>query len=209
MLSVSILGLREQLDRIVEMNQLNIDFVHIDIMDGIFVPDSFLIDENIISEIKKPLDIHLMVKDPTNYIGYFAKYKPKYITIHSEIPDADVYLNVIRNKGIGVGIAINPETDTKILERLLPNVDLVLVMSVNPGKGGQEFKNSSIGKIRRISSMCKSINPEVIIEVDGGLNKKNIVSCKEAGANMFVVGSYITTSNSYEEVVDELNKVIK
>lgn len=208
MLSVSILGLREQLYRVSEMNQLNIDFIHLDIMDGLFVPDSFLVDENIVENIKKPLDVHLMVKDPTNYIAYYSKYKPKYITIHAEIPNATLYLDVIRNKGIGAGVAISPNTNLNVLEELLPYVDLVLVMSVEPGKGGQKFQNSAINRIRKVKSMCKSINPNIVVEVDGGINRNTMKSCKDAGADIFVVGSYITSSNSYEEVIDELRKVM-
>lgn len=209
MLSVSILGLKDQLDRINEINSLNIEYVHLDIMDGLFVPDTFLIDESVVGKIKKALDIHLMVKDPTNYIAYYSKYKPKYITIHAEIPNVLLYLNVIKDKKIGAGVAISPNTDLSILNNILPYVDLILVMSVEPGKGGQKFIGSTINRIKKIKSMCKSINPNIVIEVDGGINPKNLSNCKNAGADIFVVGSYITSSNSYSEVVEELNKIIK
>lgn len=208
MLSVSILGLKDQLDRVYEIDSLNVEYIHLDIMDGLFVPDSFLVDEQIVSKIKKSLDIHLMVKDPANYIVYYSKYNPKYITVHAEIPNVLLCLDIIRNKKIGTGVAISPSTDLSILDNILPYVDLVLVMSVEPGKGGQKFQASSIDRIKKVKSMCKNINPNIVIEVDGGINNKNISSCKNAGADIFVVGSYITSSNVYEEVVDELRKLL-
>lgn len=208
MLSVSILGMKDELYRIGELNSLDIDFIHLDIMDGMFVDDSNIVDEDVVCKINKPLDVHLMVQDPANYIVFYAKYKPRYITVHAELPNALFYINAIRNKKIGVGIAINPSTSLDILEELLPYVDLVLIMSVEPGKGGQKFMNSTINRIRKVKDMCKSINPNIQISVDGGVNPKNIKNCKEAGADIFVVGSYITASNTYQEPVLELKNAI-
>lgn len=208
MLSVSILGMDDELYRIGELNSLDIDFVHLDIMDGMFVSDSNIVDEGVVSKINKPLDVHLMVQDPANYIVFYAKYKPKYITVHAELPNVLYYLNAIRNKKIGVGIAINPSTSLDVLEELLPYVDLILIMSVEPGKGGQKFMNSTINRIRKVKDMCKSINPNIQISVDGGVKPDNIKNCKEAGADILVVGSYITTSSTYQEPVLELKNAI-
>lgn len=208
MLSVSILGMDDELYRIGELNSLDIDFVHLDIMDGMFVSDSNIVDEGVVSKINKPLDVHLMVQDPANYIVFYAKYKPKYITVHAELPNVLYYLNAIRNKKIGVGIAINPSTSLDVLEELLPYVDLILIMSVEPGKGGQKFMNSTINRIRKVKDMCKSINPNIQISVDGGVKPDNIKNCKEVGADILVVGSYITTSSTYQEPVLELKNAI-
>lgn len=209
MLSVSILGMRDQMDRINEIDRQNIDCIHLDIMDGIFVKNTFFVGEDIVEKIRKPLDVHLMVSEPSNYIAYYAKYKPKYITVHVEIPNVIAYLDSIRNKKIGVGLAISPNTKVEVLEPYLPFVDMILVMSVEPGEGGQSFQSSSLNRIKKIKEMCNKVNPNIVIGVDGGVNGKNISSCKDAGCTHFIVGSYITSSNTFEEVVKELNDKIK
>ena len=209
MLSISILGMKDQMDRLGEIDKQDIDSIHLDIMDGLFVDNSFFVGEDVVSKFMKPLDVHLMVREPANYIAYYSKYKPKYITVHVEVPNCILYLDSIRNKQIGAGLAINPKTDVEVLEPYLPYVDMILVMSVEPGLGGQNFNSSSLNKIKKIREMCDKVNPNIIIGVDGGVNSKNIKSCKEAGANHFVVGSYVTSSNMYEEVIGELKDKIK
>ena len=208
MLSVSILGMKDQKERFGEIDKQNIDYIHLDIMDGLFVNNSFFVGEDVVEQFRKPLDVHLMVKDPANYIAYYAKYHPKFITIHVEIANPIVYLDSIRNKKIGAGLAISPKTKVEVLEPYLPYVDMILVMSVEPGAGGQTFDSSALGRIKKIKEMCQKVNPSIVIAVDGGINGKNIKSCKDAGASHFVVGTYITSSNVYEEVVKELKEKI-
>lgn len=202
-LSCSYLSSKDKENTIKELNKTAIDYIHVDVMDGEFVSNETLDFNNLRNyfyENKKNLDVHLMVKDVKLYCELYSLLKPKYITFHIEVGNTLELIDYIKNKNIKVGIAINPSTDISLIEPFINKIDLVLIMSVEPGYGGQTFIEESLDKIKKI----KSLNNNIIIEVDGGINNTNIKKIKEAGASMCVVGSYIT-NNSYEKI-DELKK---
>ena len=199
LISASLLSCRDNLKEITkDFNNLDIDYIHLDIMDGKFVPyNSFTDDEiKIISDnTNKPFDVHLMVNDPLKYISKYANLNTSYITIHYEaITDLKIF-DVIKSYGIKVGISIKPNTEVDEIFDLLPLVDLVLVMSVEPGRGGQEFIKSTLDKINKLSKKIKSLNLDVLISVDGGINNNNSNECKINGVKMLVIGSALANSN--------------
>ena len=203
--SVSILSLKEK-DRIKEIESYNPDYIHIDVMDGLFVPNvSFPYDE-----IKPYLnnynyDVHLMVNNPIKYIDDFKNINPKYITFHIEIGNTIDYINYLKNLNIKVGLAINPDTDISTLYPYLDKVDLVLIMSVFPGKGGQEFIMSSIDKIDDLYNYRLNNNLDFIISVDGGVNKdtrRYLDKC-----DMVVSGSYVVNNENITDAIDVLRGV--
>ena len=208
-LSVSILSMKDQFDikeSIKKLNNCNIDFLHIDIMDGKFVKNSTwncLDVKNILPNNSKPLDIHLMVEDIEKYINDFSILNPKYITFHLEATDNPIkIIKLIKEKNIGVGISIKPNTDVSKILPYLSLVDLVLVMSVEPGQGGQKFLDNSVEKINYLYQARNDKNYNYVIEVDGGVNNTTIENCRKC--DVVVVGSYIT-KNNYEESIKSLN----
>ena len=205
MLSVSILGIKEKIKKnIKKLDNLNIDFFHIDIMDGIFVENTtweYKEIKKIVKHRKTKKDIHLMVKDVKKYIDDFINLKPEIITFHYEATDNHIELiNYIKRHNIKAGISIKPNTEVEKIKELLNMVDLVLVMSVEPGKGGQKYIDNSTNKINELYNIRKENNYKYIIEVDGGINKETKEYAKNA--DILVVGSYIT-NNNYEEKINE------
>lgn len=202
--SVSILKEYDRLIKAVkEVNSSSADYLHIDVMDGYFVEDrKFPIEvvRDIQSISTKPLDVHLMVESE-ELIKEYAKLKPEYLTFHAEIIKDHSIIDYVKRMGIKVGLAINPETDIELLLPYLDNLDLVLFMSVEPGIGGQKFMESVIKKIERLKLIT---NKNIIISIDGGINDKNVELCKYAGCNMVVVGSFITNSDNYDEMIKKL-----
>lgn len=205
MLSVSILGIKEKIKKnIKKLDNLNIDFFHIDIMDGIFVENTtweYKEIKKIVKHRKTKKDIHLMVKDVKKYIDDFINLKPEIITFHYEATDNHIELiNYIKRHNIKAGISIKPNTEVEKIKELLNMVDLVLVMSVEPGKGGQKYIDNSTNKINELYNIRKENNYKYLIEVDGGINKETKEYAKNA--DILVVGSYIT-NNNYEEKIRE------
>lgn len=205
MLSVSILGIKEKIKKnIKKLDNLNIDFFHIDIMDGIFVENTtweYKEIKKILKHRKTKKDIHLMVKDVKKYIDDFINLKPEIITFHYEATDNHIELiNYIKRHNIKAGISIKPNTEVEKIKELLNMVDLVLVMSVEPGKGGQKYIDNSTNKINELYNIRKENNYKYLIEVDGGINKETKEYAKNA--DILVVGSYIT-NNNYEEKIKE------
>lgn len=202
--SVSVLSVYDRLiNAVKKVNESSADFLHIDVMDGNFVPDKkfpieVLKDVKLIS--KKPLDVHLMVDD-LEQVKKYALLKPEYLTFHVEILEDYEIIDYIKSLGIKVGLAINPDTNVELLTPYLDDIDMVLFMSVEPGMGGQSFKEEVIEKIKRLKEYAPS---EVIISIDGGVNDKTISLCKYAGCDMVVSGSYITNSDNYNERISEL-----
>lgn len=204
-ISVSILSARNKLDAIKLLNDSNCDYIHIDVMDGKFVSNKMFMMNDISNFNKmstKKLDVHLMVSDPNSYIDYLGKLDMvEFITIHYEIDrDISFILNKIKSYGKKCGLAINPETDVDVLSSYAYILDMVLVMSVCPGMGGQKFIDSTYDKIYKIRSRYK----DICISVDGGVNDSNYLSIKDSGASMIVVGSYVTGSDSYNKRIDSL-----
>ena len=189
------------------MNNAKSHFVHVDIMDGNYVPNiSF--GPSIVSQLKKltdiPFDVHLMIENPENYIEDFVKAGADIITIH---PDSTKHLNrtinLIKSYGVDVGLAINPAESLDVLDYTIEDLNLILIMSVNPGFGGQSFIKSSLRKIEETKKLINEKNPRCKIEVDGGIKLDNAKEVLDAGADILVAGSAIFGQDSPE---DEINK---
>ena len=204
-LSVSVLNAENRLQMIKILNKTDISYIHIDVMDGIFVSQRSLPPEEIIelSNVSdKKIDVHLMVEDPISYIEQIKDLKNiEYITIHLEI-DKDIkdILSKIKSYGYKTGLSIKPNTDVNALIPYLEDIDLILLMTVEPGLGGQPFIESSIEKIQDLKKLINNTN--IKIEVDGGINDKTINKVKDA--NIAVVGSYITKSENPTEAINNL-----
>ncbi len=188
------------------------DWIHVDVMDGHFVPN-ITIGPLVVEAVRRitqlPLDVHLMIENPDHYLEAFANTRCTYLTVH---PEACYHLHrtvhAIKDLGVKPGVALNPATPLSMIEWVLKDVDLVLVMSVNPGFGGQRFIPESLQKIRDLNSMIDSKNLNVLIEVDGGVNRDTIRSVSEAGADAFVAGSAVFGSPDYGETVAKLRSLI-
>ena len=189
-------------ETISELNWTSCDYLHIDVMDGVFVDNETMhIDEItlLLRENIKPLDVHLMCSDLKKYIPLYADLMPKYITFHLEAVDnVDEIINYIHSYGIKCGISIKPETSVDELLPYLDNIDLVLVMSVNPGLGGQTFMMESIDKINKLRKLNKG---NFKISVDGGINNETI---KYVDVDIAVSGSYVCMSNDFEGAIRNL-----
>lgn len=206
-LSVSILSIKNNLkENILKLDQLSIDYLHLDIMDGKFVYNkTWSINEinELLKNTTKPYDVHLMVSDVYKYIDDYKTINPDYITFHFEATkDHLEIINYIKENNIKVGMSIKPNTPVSEIIPYLPYLDLVLVMSVEPGKGGQEFLISTVNKIRLLDEIRKNYEYHYLIEVDGGINDETIQYCMSA--DIIVVGSYITSSDDYQGQIDKL-----
>lgn len=205
--SASVLSVNDLDDTIKELNTLDIDYIHLDIMDGNFVPNtSFTYDQikKIIEVSEKPFDVHLMVRDVEDYIYHYAMLNTEYITFHYEVLKDLKIIKKIKNYGIKCGISVKPSTDIELIYELLPYIDMVLIMSVEPGRGGQKFIDNSLNKIKKLKDYIKKNNLNVIISVDGGINNNTGVNCVKNGADMLVVGSALINSNDKENFIKEL-----
>lgn len=171
------------------------DLIHVDIMDGHFVPNITMgpdIVKKINTHSAKPLDIHLMVENNDFFVDLFSDLKPEYITFHIESEKhPHKLIQKIKSNGIKAGIALNPHTNPETIKYLLKEVDMVLLMSVNPGFGGQKFVESTIDKLKELYILKEFHNPSCLIEVDGGINAENATLLEEAGADILVAGSFV------------------
>jgi ribulose-phosphate 3-epimerase len=184
------------------------DWLHLDVMDGHFVPNLTFgppIIEKIRSLTNLPLDVHLMVTNPTEYIDELARIGVQCISFHQEtVFHAHRLLNMIREKGMLAGIALNPATPVHTLKNLIADIDFVLLMSVNPGFGGQQFLPLVLPKITELLKMRETVNPHLLIEVDGGVNDQNGIDLVRMGADILVAGSFIFKSTDYKEQIRRL-----
>ncbi|WP_103641856.1 ribulose-phosphate 3-epimerase [Campylobacter concisus] len=181
------------------------DLVHVDVMDGHFVPN-LTIGPVVVSAVAKaatkPLDIHLMVENNSFFADLFLPLKPKFLTFHIEEEKHPLRLiDHIRKNGVSPGIVLNPHTPVSAIEHIIDEVDMVLLMSVNPGFGGQKFMPVVLEKTRALRELIERKNAKCLIEVDGGVNGLNAPDLEEAGADVLVAGSYIFSSNSYEQAI--------
>jgi len=191
-----------------EICNANCDLVHVDVMDGHFVPN-LTIGPVVVSAIAKaatkPLDIHLMVENNTFFVELFAPLKPEYISFHiEEEKHPHRLIQKIRSLGIKPAIVLNPHTLPESVEFLLKDLDMILLMSVNPGFGGQSFIDSVIPKAKRLNEMRNEINPNCLIEVDGGVSDKNINALKEVGVDVVVAGSYVFKHEDRQKAIKSL-----
>ena len=192
------------------LNETSVDFIHVDIMDGKFVQNKtipFRMMKNIYKFTSKRLDVHLMVEKPLKYIKKYATLNTEYITIHVEIEeDKEPLFDLINKYGIKKGLAINPDTSIEKIIPYLDQVDLILVMSVYPGAGGQSFIEETKSKISALKKIIKEKNLKTLISVDGGINGE---TCKKirSQVDILVSGSYITNSDNFEESIKNLRGV--
>lgn len=205
LLSADFSDLRKDIELI---NKSRADWFHLDIMDGVFVPNiSFGMP--VIAAIKrhaqKPLDVHLMIVDPDKFIDEFKKAGADILTVHYEAcTHLHRTIQRIKAAGMKAGVSLNPHTPVHLLEDILPELDMVLVMSVNPGFGGQSFIAGSLNKIKKLRSMADLINPSLIIQVDGGISTKNAAEVVAAGANSLVAGSAIFGAENPIAAIDSI-----
>ncbi len=209
-ISTSILNAKNRIESIVKLNRTNTSYIHVDVMDGKFVKDTQF---NKIKEISSlnivstyPLDIHLMVENPIKYIKELSNMNIEYITFHIEVDkDINKIISSIKDLGYKVGLAIKPNTDINKLKKYLDAIDLILVMSVEPGKGGQPFLDTTPNRIKEIKELIKDKN--ILIEVDGGINEDTINMIKDI--DIAVAGSYIINSDNYYRKIEKLLKYNK
>jgi ribulose-phosphate 3-epimerase len=182
-------------EEIKEVEAGGADYIHVDVMDGHFVPNITigpLIVEAIRPHTQLPLDVHLMIENPDNYIEQFAKAGADIISVHVEAcKHLHRTIHFIKSLGVKAGVVINPATPVAMIEDIITDVDLVLLMTVNPGFGGQSFIESVVPKIRQVAALTKKHNLTIDIEIDGGVNPTTAKLCVEAGANVLVAGSAV------------------
>ena len=186
------------------LNRSEADWVHIDIMDGVFVPNisfGFPVLKYVAKLSEKPLDVHLMIEEPGRYIDDLAEVGADLITVHAEAcKHLDRTIEAIKEKGLLAGVALNPATPLSAIEWILPKVDMVLIMSVNPGFGGQKLIPYTVEKVRALKKMIDERGLKTDIEVDGGVNLENVTEVMDAGANIIVAGSAVFKGDISENV---------
>ncbi len=184
------------------------DFIHVDVMDGHFVPNMTIgpVVVNSVAKIAtKPLDVHLMVEDNNFFIDLFAPLKPEYISFHIESEKhPHRIIQKLRALGIKPAMVLNPHFNPDSIEYLIEDLDMVLLMSVNPGFGGQKFISSVVEKAKKLKELINKKNPACLIQVDGGVNNKNIQELKDAGVDVVVAGSYVYGADNYADAIKSL-----
>ena len=205
LLAADFTNLKEAIDLI---DHSEADWLHMDIMDGRFVPNisfGMMVVEQVGRVLKKPMDVHLMIEEPGKYVTQFAQAGADTITVHFEAcPHLHRNIQQIRDLGVRAGVAINPHTPVTALEHVVEDLDLVLIMSVNPGFGGQKFIFETLYKIRQLRQLLMDRNSKALIEVDGGVGLQNAGKIMEAGADVLVAGSSVFGS---EDPVDTIHKL--
>ena len=199
-------------EHIKELEAYGADMIHIDVMDGMFVPNiSFGIP--VIKSIRKltklPFDVHLMIEEPSRYVEEFVKAGADIITIHYETDrHIDRTINYIKSFGVKAGVALNPATPVALIKHLIRNLDMVLIMTVNPGFGGQKYIEYCLDKIKEVRALSDKCNKEILIQVDGGIDEANIREVVNGGANVIVAGSAVFKNGEIEKNIKALRAAI-
>ena len=195
-------------EEIARMEKAGADLIHCDVMDGVFVPNiTFGI--KMVADIRKttslPLDVHLMIVEPEKYVERFADAGADYITVHCEATKVLIKtLELIRKKGCKCGAVISPDTPVSALKDCLPLCDMALLMSVYPGFGGQKFIEKSLSRMEELREMAKGVNPDILLEIDGGVNLDNVAAIKKAGAEVLVAGNTVFSAADPKAVIEQL-----
>ncbi|MEH7415443.1 ribulose-phosphate 3-epimerase [Neobacillus drentensis] len=195
-------------EEIIAVDQAGADYIHIDVMDGHFVPNITigpLIVEAVRPVTKLPLDVHLMIDNPDQYIEAFAKAGADFITVHVEASrHLHRTIQSIKSFGIKAGVVLNPATPVESIQHIIGDIDMVLLMSVNPGFGGQTFIPEVLPKIRKVKEMAEQKGLSIEIEIDGGVNPETARQCIEAGATVLVAGSAVYNQEDYKQAISQL-----
>jgi ribulose-phosphate 3-epimerase len=194
-----------------EVNMINnsaADWVHIDIMDGVFVPNISMglpVTEAINRHAKKPLDVHLMIVHPERYVEAFHKAGASIVTVHAEAcHHLHRVVHLIRNLGCRAGVALNPHTPVTVLENIIMDIDLVCLMAVNPGYGGQKLIEHTYVKVKQLRTLIDDSGSKALIEIDGGVNLSNATALVDAGADVLVAGNFVFSSSNPKDVIAQL-----
>lgn len=200
------------IQRDVEMiNASNADWFHVDVMDGVFVPNisfGFPVIKSIKKHAKKPLDVHLMIENPDQYVEEFAKSGADVLTVHFEAcRHLHRTIQLIKANGMKAGVALNPHTNVNVLEDVIMDLDMVLIMSVNPGFGGQKFIQHAVTKVEQTKALINKTGSSAIIEVDGGVNTTTGAELVKAGADVLVAGSFVFNSENPTQTIVDLKSM--
>jgi ribulose-phosphate 3-epimerase len=209
LLSSDFANLQSEIEMI---NNSEADWFHLDVMDGVFVPNitfGMPVIQYIKKHAKKPLDVHLMIVQPERYISEFKHAGAAILTVHFETcTHLHRTVQAIKAEGMKAGVALNPHTPVSVLEDIINNVDLVLIMSVNPGFGGQVFIENTYKKVEQLKMLIQHNQAQVIIEVDGGVSDQNILKLTESGVNAFVAGNFIFKSENPIQTISHLKQLL-
>lgn len=207
-LSANFANLKEDIEM---LNKSDADWIHVDVMDGVFVPNisfGFPVIAAVKNFAKKPLDVHLMIVNPDKYLKDFKEVGAHIITVHYEAcTHLHRTIQNIKELGCKTGVALNPHTPVSVLADVLHDVDLILLMSVNPGFGGQKFIEHTYQKIHQLKKMALEVNPNLLIEIDGGVSSHNSLALLKAGANVLVAGNAIFSAQDQRHAIAELKKI--
>ena len=200
------------LQRDIEMiNNSDADWIHVDVMDGVFVPNISFgqpVVKHIKKHARKPLDVHLMIVDPARYVQSFRDAGADILTVHYEACNhLNRTIHAIKDTGMQAGVVLNPHTSVSLLEDIVQDCDLVLLMSVNPGFGGQKFIENTYSKVMTLKEMCLRKNPGCLIEIDGGVNLGNAGKLFQAGADVLVAGNSVFSSQDPTQTIAEMKRL--